>query len=138
MIKVSWSWTLDVVNNGVMSLGEWYDEHTPKLSITIRSSHLVYIVISFIRSNLISLDHEIMSITNTGRVLWCHQTSHRHRVTIKVSLGIWKVLVEAHGSRVGFVHPNTQRHLYSHPVTVWRLMTSKHSSRISNWHDLMV
>jgi hypothetical protein len=34
------------------------------------------------------------------------QTSHRNRVIIKVDLGTLKVLVEAHGSRVGFVHPD--------------------------------
>ena len=55
-----------------------------------------------------------MSITNTGRVLWFHQTSHRNRVTIKVSLGTRKVLVEAHGSRVGFVHPDDGE-IYSGP-----------------------
>ena len=25
MIMVSWSWTLDVVDNGIISLGEWCD-----------------------------------------------------------------------------------------------------------------
>jgi hypothetical protein len=30
--------------------------------------------------------------------------SHHNRVIIKVDLGIMKVLLEAHGSRVGFVH----------------------------------
>jgi hypothetical protein len=32
--------------------------------------------------------------------------SHHNRVTIKVDLGTLKLLVETHGSRVGFVHPD--------------------------------
>ena len=34
--------------------------------------------------------------------------------------------------------PNTQCHLYSHPVTVWCLMSSKHPSGDGGYHDLMV
>src|SRR3954465_768112 len=34
--------------------------------------------------------------------------------------------------------PNTQCHLYSHPVTVWCLMSSKHPSGKGDMHDLMV
>ena len=34
--------------------------------------------------------------------------------------------------------PSTQRHLYSHPVMVWRLIESKHSSGVGDWRDLMV
>jgi hypothetical protein len=33
---------------------------------------------------------------------------------------------------------STQWHLYNHPVTVWRLVESKHSSDVSDWRDLMV
>jgi hypothetical protein len=47
-----------------------------------------------------------MLITDTRRVLWWYQMSYRNRVIIKVDLGTLKVLVEAHGSRVGFVHPD--------------------------------
>jgi hypothetical protein len=47
-----------------------------------------------------------MLITDTGRVLWWYQMSQHNRVIIKVDLGTLKVLVEAHGSRVGFVHPD--------------------------------
>jgi hypothetical protein len=46
-----------------------------------------------------------MSITNTGGVL-C--------VTIEVDLGTVEVLVEAHGSRVGCVHPD-DREIYYRP-----------------------
>ena len=34
--------------------------------------------------------------------------------------------------------PSTQRHLYSHPFTVWRLMESKYISGIGDWRNLMV
>jgi hypothetical protein len=40
--------------------------------------------------------------------------SHRKRVTIKVDLGTPKVLVEDHGSRVEFVHPDDGE-IYSGP-----------------------
>jgi hypothetical protein len=36
------------------------------------------------------------------------------RVTTKVDLGTLKVLVEAHGSRVGFIHPD-DRDIYVGP-----------------------
>ena len=45
-----------------------------------------------------------------------------------MALSVWKVWVETHGSRVGFVHP----------VTVWCLMSSKHPSGDGDKHDLMV
>jgi hypothetical protein len=32
MIKISWSWTLNVVNNGVVSLAEWCDKHLHPLT----------------------------------------------------------------------------------------------------------
>src|SRR3954464_5858328 len=34
--------------------------------------------------------------------------------------------------------PNTQCHLYNHPVTVWCLMSSKHPFGDGDKHDLMV
>jgi hypothetical protein len=52
------------------------------------------------------LDHEIVLINYTGGVLWWYQMSHHKRVTIKVELGTPKVVVEDHGSRVEFVHPD--------------------------------
>jgi aminopeptidase C len=47
MIKVSGSWTLDVVNNGVTSVKEWCDEHTPIVGIAKWSSHQVSISNSY-------------------------------------------------------------------------------------------
>ena len=44
----------------------------------------------------------------------CFDDIKRERVIIKVALGTLKVLVEAHGSRVGFVHPNDGE-IYSRP-----------------------
>jgi hypothetical protein len=55
-----------------------------------------------------------MSITNAERVLWWYQTSLCNRVIIKFDLGTLKVLVEAHGSRVGFVWPD-EKNIYSGP-----------------------
>jgi hypothetical protein len=43
--------------------------------------------------------------------------SHRYRVIIKVDLGILKVLVEAYGSRVGFVYPDDGK-IFSGPFSV--------------------
>jgi hypothetical protein len=43
--------------------------------------------------------------------------SHRYRVIIKVDLGILKVLVEAHGSRVEFVRPDDGE-IFSGPFSV--------------------
>ena len=75
-----------------------------------------------------------MSITNTGWVLWWHQTSHRNRVTIKVALGTPKVLVEAHGWRVGFVHPNDGE-IYSRPSRWYHIDTAcKHVTRSQGCH----
>jgi hypothetical protein len=42
-------------------------------------------------------------------------------VTIKVDLGTLKVLVEAHGSRVGFVHPDHDGKIYSTPIELTQL-----------------
>ena len=75
-----------------------------------------------------------MSITNTWRVLWFHQTSHHNRVTIKVPLGTWKVLVEAHGSRVGFVHPDDGE-IYFGPSRWYHIDTAcKHVTRSQECH----
>jgi hypothetical protein len=43
--------------------------------------------------------------------------SHHNRVIIKVDLGIVKVLVEAHGSRVEFVRPDDGK-IFSRPFSV--------------------
>jgi hypothetical protein len=43
--------------------------------------------------------------------------SHRNRVIIKVDLGTLKVLVEVHGSRVGFVHLDDGK-IFSGPFSV--------------------
>jgi hypothetical protein len=43
--------------------------------------------------------------------------SHHNRVIIKVDLGILKVLVEAHGSRVEFFHPDDGK-IFSGPFSV--------------------
>jgi hypothetical protein len=43
--------------------------------------------------------------------------SHHNRVIIKVDLGTLKVLVEAHGSRVGFVYPDDGK-IFSGPFSV--------------------
>jgi hypothetical protein len=70
-----------------------------------------------------------MSITNTGRVFWWFQTSHRNRVTIRVDLGTMKVLFEAHGSRVGFVHCD-DRKIYFVPSQWYCIDTAcKHVTR---------
>jgi hypothetical protein len=75
-----------------------------------------------------------MSITNTGRVLWWYQTSHRNRVTIKVDLGTLKVLVEDHGSRVGFVQPGDGK-IYSGPSQWYCIDTAcKHVTRSHEFH----
>jgi hypothetical protein len=55
------------------------------------------------------VDHEIMLITNTRRILRCYQMSLRNKIIIKVDLGTLKVLVEAHGLRVEFVRPNDRK-----------------------------
>ena len=49
--------------------------------------------------------------------------SHRERVIIKVALGTLKVLVEAHGSRVGFFHPNDGE-IYSGPIASTPLVST--------------
>ena len=75
-----------------------------------------------------------MSIISTGKVLRWHQTSHRNRVTIKVALVTPKVLVEAHGSRVGFVHPN-DGDIYSGPSRWYHVDTAcKHVTRSQGCH----
>jgi hypothetical protein len=70
-----------------------------------------------------------MLITNTGRVLWWYQMSHRNKVIIKVDLGTLKVLVEAHRSRVGFVYPD-DRKIFSGPSRWYCIDTAcKHVTR---------
>jgi hypothetical protein len=70
-----------------------------------------------------------MPITNTGRVLWWHQTSHFNKKTIKVDLGTIKVLVEARASRVGFIHPD-DREICSGPSWWYHTDTAcKHVTR---------
>jgi hypothetical protein len=70
-----------------------------------------------------------MLITDTRRILWWYQTSHRNRVIIKVDLGTLKVLVEAHGSRVGFVHLDDGK-IFSGPSRWYCIDTAcKHVTR---------
>jgi hypothetical protein len=70
-----------------------------------------------------------MLITDTRRVLWWYQTSHRNRVIIKIDLGTLKVLVEAHGSRVGFVYSDDGK-IFSGPSRWYCIDTAcKHVTR---------
>ena len=67
-------------------------------------------------SSIFSLDHEIVQLPNTVRVLWVCQTSHRNWVTIKVHYGyLRKCLLGWHRDwdlslRV------TERYLWAHSV----------------------
>jgi hypothetical protein len=63
-----------------------------KNSNTIKSKEFIAISNSY--EVALILDHDIMLITNTRRVLWWYQTSHHNRVTIKVDLGTLNVLVD--------------------------------------------
>jgi hypothetical protein len=75
-----------------------------------------------------------MLITNIERIIWWYQTSHRNRVTIKVDLGTLKALVEAHRSKVGFVHPDDEK-IYSGPSQWYCIDTAcKHVTRSPECH----
>jgi hypothetical protein len=66
---------------------------------------------------------------HVGRVLWWYQMSLCNRVMIKVDLDTLKVLVEAHGSRVGFVRPDDGK-IYSGPSQWYCIDTAcKHVTR---------
>ena len=67
-------------------------------------------VVSFARafpmSSIFSLDHEIVQLPDTVRVLWVCQTSQRNWVAIKVHYRyVRKCLLGWHESRLGFVTP---------------------------------
>ena len=101
---VSWLWTLDAIDNGITSLGEWCDGQDPILSIAQRSCSLF--ARAFPMSSIFSLDHEIVQLPDTVGVLWVCQTSQHNWVAIKVHYGyLRKCLLGWHGSRLGFVTP---------------------------------
>ena len=102
MVTVSWPWTLDVVDNGITSLGEWCDGRDPILSLA--QDRVVRLLRAFLMSSISSLDHEIVQLPDTVGMLWVHQTSQHNWVIIKVIyrclqwyLLSWRI------SRLGFV-----------------------------------
>ena len=101
---VSWLWTLDVIDNGITSLGEWCYGQDPSVSLAYWS--FSFIAIAFFMSYTYSFDYEIMQLPDTVGVLLVYQTSQHNWVTIKelyrclqrYMLG-WRI------SRLGFVTP---------------------------------
>src|SRR3954464_6941226 len=115
MVTASSPWTLDVVDNGITSLGESCDGQDPILSLAQRSCSSY--AKAFLLSSIISLDHEIVQLPNTVGILWVCQTSQRNWVAIKVHYGyLRKCLLGWHESRLGFVTPVTERYLWAHSV----------------------
>src|SRR3954463_6455494 len=104
MVTVSRPWTLDVVDNGITSLGESCDGQDPILSLAQRSCSSY--AKAFLMSSIISLDHEIVQLPDTVGMLWVYQTSQRNWVAIKVHYRyLRKCLLGWHESRLGFVTP---------------------------------
>ena len=105
---VSWLWTLDVVDNGITSLGECCDGQDPILSLAQRSCSSY--AKAFLMSSIFSLDHEIVQLPDTVGMLWVYQTSQRNWVAIKVHYRyLRKCLLGWHESRLGFVTPCKRR-----------------------------
>ena len=101
---VSWLWTLDVIDNGITSLGEWCDGQDPILSIA--QDRVVCLLRTFLMSSIVSLDHEIVQLPDTVGMLWVYQTSQRNWVAIKVHYRYLRwCLLSWHRSRLGFVTP---------------------------------
>ena len=69
-------------DNGITSLGEWYDGQDPNHKLSIRSCQFIAIV--FCMSSIYSFDHEIMQLTDTGGMPCVYQTSQRNWVNIKI------------------------------------------------------
>ena len=173
---VSWLWTLDVIDNGFTSLGEWCDGQDPILSIAQRSCS------SFARtlpmSSISSFYHQpkthrsgpptrdllvltltigisIPSSISLPASLFTRSITHHPVINSLVTLcTLWWCPTEwaqrylsinrSDKSHSRFV-PTQQTlseilvvHLYSHPVTLWRLAHPKHSYGIRELHDLMV
>jgi hypothetical protein len=101
---------------------------TPIVRIEIQSSHQV---------SLLYQTHEVVLILRPwnhvnhrcGKGTWWYQMSLHNRVIIKVDLGTLKVLVDAHGSRVGFIWPDDGK-IYSGPSQWYCIDTTcKHVTR---------
>ena len=112
---VSWPWTLDVIDNGITSLGEWCDGQDPILSLAQRSCSSY--AKAFLMSSIISLDHEIVQLPDTVGVLWVCQTSQRNWVTIKVDYGyLRKCLLGDMDQDWDLSLRMTERYLWAHSV----------------------
>ena len=75
-------------------------------TINVAYDRVKFIAIVFCMSSICSYDHEIMQLTDTGRVPCVYQTSQRNWVTIKVLYRYLRgYLLSWHGSRLGFVTP---------------------------------
>src|SRR3954469_16641772 len=104
MVTVSRPWTLDVVDNGITSLGESCDGQDPILSLAQRSCSSY--AKAFQMSSILSLDHEIVQLPGTVGMLWVCQTSQRNWVAIKVHYGYpRKYRLGWYESRLGIVTP---------------------------------
>ena len=115
MVVVSWPWTLDVIDNGITSLGEWCDGQDPILSLAQRSCSSY--AKAFLMSSIISLDHEIVQLPDTVGMFWVYQTSQRNWVAIKVHYRyLRKCLLVWHESRLGFALHMMERYLWAHSV----------------------
>src|SRR4051812_25428950 len=104
MVTVSSPWTLDVVDNGITSLGESCDGQDPILSLA-QGSCSSYAK-AFLMSSIISLDHEIVQLPDTVGMLWVCQTSQCNWVAIKAHYRCLRnCLLGWHESKLGFVTP---------------------------------
>ena len=104
MVTVSWPWTLDVVDNGITSLGEWCDGQDPNPKPSTKIVVRMLLLFSW-------LIHVPMTIRVCNSRLpeehfVCYQTSQRNWVIIKEYYRcLRKYMLSWRISRLGFVTP---------------------------------
>ena len=101
---------------------------------------ITYLVLS--RSRQVLFTHTVIQYPcdRTHRSLACKHrgccvTEWAQRISFRHVDGQIPVLIHATPRVLSEVH---ERHLYDHPVTVWRLIPPKYSSDTSEWHYVMV
>jgi hypothetical protein len=114
MIDASRSWTVVSIDNGIISLDEWYVDIS-NISIATRASHKVHRCDDYESVVIYSLDREIISNHYDRRLPWLHEWSNRNREII---------------TRWNFV--------YAHGAWPWRCVIWENSIPLPPWASLKV
>ena len=104
IVMISWLWTLDVIDNEITSLGEWFDGQDPIHYLSTRSFSMLLLLSSWLIH--VPMTMRLCNSRLPEEHFVCYQTSQRNWVIIKVLYRcLRRYLLGWRISRLGFVTP---------------------------------